>query len=313
MKRKKMWLRWIAWTLLLILCINSIGTTTLAADISFANAQNETKQGVQAEGEPVSEEESTEEGTTSGDEFVEVESEESTLEEESFPEGELSEEEPAEADIIPEEEITSGEFLERESIPQEENSLEQQEVREESPKLQEIAEGYDIDFYVIIDKEKVKLQHNDISGIATWKQGRTTYHGVSLADLLSVYEEFGFVKGSDGQNPDASKKFVSANRGNSRIAYGNVYTDSDTGKTYVSYKDGENKQGVAVDIYYLPNGMDTIHKINKAISKNTFYSVEVKGEGQDRIRYALTGSSVTETVSDFNPELTEKTDRIEWT
>ncbi len=40
------------------------------------------------------------------------------------------------------------------------------------------------------------------------------------------------------------------------------------GKTYVSYKDGENKQGVAVDIYYLPNGMDTIiHKINKAISK----------------------------------------------
>ena len=337
MKRKKMWLRWIAWTLLLILCINSIGITTLAADISFANAQNETKQGVQAEGKPVSEEEfteeeavseeefteeeavseeeSTEEGSTSGDEFVEAESEESTLEEESFPEeGELSEEEPAEADIIPEEEITSGEFLEGESIPQEEKKLEQQEVREESPKIQEIAEGYDIDFYVIINGEKVKLQHNDISGIATWKQRRTTYHGVSLADLLSVYEEFGFVKGSDGQNPDASNKFVSANRGNSRITYGNVYTDSDTGKTYVSYKDGENKQGVAVDIYYLPNGMDTIiHKINKAISKNTFYSVEVKGEGQDRIRYALTGSSVTETVSDFNPELTEETDRIEWT
>ncbi len=52
----------------------------------------------------------------------------------------------------------------------------------------------------------------------------------SLADLLSVYEEFGFVKGSDGQNPDASNKFVSANRGNSRITYGNVYTDSDTGE-----------------------------------------------------------------------------------
>lgn len=87
----------------------------MAADISFANAQNETKQGVQAEGKPVSEEEftegepvseeefteeeavseeeSTEEGSTSGDEFVEAESEESTLEEESFPEeGELSEE-----------------------------------------------------------------------------------------------------------------------------------------------------------------------------------------------------------------------------
>ncbi len=86
---------------------------------------------------------------------MEAESEESTLEEESFPEeGELSEEEPAEADIIPKKKSPQENFLEGESIPQEEKNLEQQEVREESPKIQEIAEGYDIDFYVIINGEK---------------------------------------------------------------------------------------------------------------------------------------------------------------
>ncbi|MCB6371087.1 hypothetical protein LI273_16420 [Blautia glucerasea] len=87
MKRKKMWLRWIAWTLLLILCINSIGITTLAADISFANAQNETKQGVQAEGKPVSEEEFTEGEPVSEEEFTE---EEAVSEEESTEEGSTS-------------------------------------------------------------------------------------------------------------------------------------------------------------------------------------------------------------------------------
>ena len=309
----------------------------MAADISFANAQNETKQGVQAEGKPVSEEEftegepvseeefteeeavseeeSTEEGSTSGDEFVEAESEESTLEEESFPEeGELSEEEPAEADIIPEEEITSGEFLEGESIPQEEKNLEQQEVREDSPKIQEIAEGYDIDFYVIINGEIVKLQHNDITGIATWKDGRTTYYGVSIEDLLLIYEEFGFVKNGENQNPDANSKFVSAYRGKSRIEYGKVYTDTESGKTYVSYNDGQNKQGEAIDVYYLPNGKGVALNLKDSVKKdNSFYSVEVKGEGQDRIRYALTGTVVEEAVADFNPQLSDQTDQIEWT
>ena len=41
---------------------------------------------------------------------------------------------------------------------------------------------------------KVKLQHNDITGIATWKDGRTTYYGVSIEDLLLIYEEFGLMK-----------------------------------------------------------------------------------------------------------------------
>ena len=100
---------------------------------------------------------------------------------------------------IPEEEITPspGEFSE------EEKAVEEQIAQEESPRLQEISEGFDIDFYVIIDGNKVKLQHNDITGIATWKDGRTTYYGVSIEDLLLIYEEFGFVKNSDGQNPDA--------------------------------------------------------------------------------------------------------------
>ena len=132
---------------------------------------------------------------------------------------------------IPEEEITSSTG----ELSEEEKAFEEQIAQEESPKLQEISEGFDIDFYVIIDGNKVKLQHNDITGIATWKDGRTTYHGVSIEDLLRIYEEFGFVKNSESQNPDAIKKFVSAYRGKSRIEYGEVYTDTKSGKTYVSY------------------------------------------------------------------------------
>ena len=52
--------------------------------------------------------------------------------------------------------------------------------------------------------------------------------------------DFGFVKGSDGQNPELNKKFVSAYRGKSGIEYGKVYTD-EASKTYVSYNYGENK------------------------------------------------------------------------
>ena len=33
-----------------------------------------------------------------------------------------------------------------------------------------------------------------LPAFTTWKDGRTTYHGVSVEDLLRIYEEFGFVK-----------------------------------------------------------------------------------------------------------------------
>ena len=260
MKKKKTWLRLIALTLLVILCINNVGT------IAFATAMDEA--------------------------------------------GSVSETEVLEDNNISEETIS--EEIPKEGISEDKTFLEQQEVREVDPNTQEVAEGYDIDFYVIIEGQKVKLQHNGITGIKTWKDRKTTYHGVSLDDLISVYEEFGFVKGSDGQNPELNKKFVSAYRGKSGIEYGKVYTD-EASKTYVSYNYGENQQGVAVDIYYLPKGMGTIAKINYAISKNTFYSVEVKGEDQDRIHYALTGTKAAETVSDFDPKLQGTTDRIEWT
>ena len=215
-KRKKRWLRWIAWTLLLVLCMNSAGTTVLAVSVEEENIPNINST---QEGELHTEESIPEESTSS--------SEETTKEEITPSQGELSEEEKA---------------------------VEEQIAQEESPKLQEISEGFDIDFYVIIDGNKVKLQHNDITGIATWKDGRTTYYGVSIEDLLLIYEEFGFVKNGENQNPDANYKFVSAYRGKSGIEYGKVYTDTESGKTYVSYNDGQNKQGKAIDVYYLPNG-----------------------------------------------------------
>ena len=245
MKRKKAWLRWIAWMLLLVLCMNSAGTTAMAD----------------------SEEENIWEGFISEEEFTSS---------------------PEELSPFPEE--TS-----------------------ETEGFQGISEGVDIDFYVIIDGNKVKLQHNDITDIATWKSGRTNCHGVSIEDLLLIYEEFGFVKNSEDQNPDATDKFVSAYREESEIEYGEVYTDIDSGKTYVSYNSGQNKQGEAVDVYYLPNGKGSAYKLKDSVKNaNSFYSVEVKGEGQDRIRYALTGTAIEEVVSDFNPELPEQTDQIKW-
>lgn len=271
-----MWLRWIAVTLLVILCINSVGTIALSA-------------------------ESQKEGNISETEF---------REEKSIPEKEFREEEKTlEKGNTPEE------VQEEKSIPEEKKSFKKQRSREASPKVQETAEGFDIDFFVIIDGKRIKLRHNDITGIATWKDGRTTYHGVSIEDLLLIYEEFGFVKNGENQNPDAKNKFVSAYRGKSGIEYGKVYTDSESGKTYVSYNDGENKQGIPVDVYYLPKGKRaTEYKLNANVrNRNTFYSVEVKGEGQDQIHYALTGTDVSKTVSDFNPVLPEKTDQIEWT
>ena len=146
-----MWLRWIAVTLLVILCINSVGTIALSA--------------------------------------------------ESQKEGNISE----------------TEFREEKSIPEGKKSFKKQRSREASPKVQETAEGFDIDFFVIIDGKRIKLRHNDITGIATWKDGRTTYYGVSIEDLLLIYEEFGFVKNGENQNPDANNKFVFAYRGKSKI------------------------------------------------------------------------------------------------
>ena len=276
MKKTKVWLRWIALTLLVILCINNVGSIALASEIQ--------EEGYDSEAELLEEKSSTE---------AELQNEEGASEEKSQEEGSVSEES---------------------NTPEDKTSPEQQEAREASSNTQEVAEGYDIDFYVIINGEKVKLQHNNITGIKTWKEKRTTYYGVSLDDLILVYEEFGFVKGSDGQNPVVDEKFVSAYRGKSRIEYGKVYTDTDSGKTYVSYNYGQNKQGEAIDVYYLPNGKGVALNLKDSVKKdNSFYSVEVKGEGQDRIRYALTGTVVEEAVADFNPQLSDQTDQIEWT
>ena len=276
MKKTKVWLRWIALTLLVILCINSVGSIALASEIQ--------EEGYDSEAELLEEKSSTE---------AELQNEEGASEEKSQEEGSVSEES---------------------NTPEDKTSPEQQEAREASSNTQEVAEGYDIDFYVIINGEKVKLQHNNITGIKTWKEKRTTYYGVSLDDLILVYEEFGFVKGSDGQNPVVDEKFVSAYRGKSGIEYGKVYTDTESGKTYVSYNYGQNKQGEAIDVYYLPNGKGVALNLKDSVKKdNSFYSVEVKGEGQDRIRYALTGTVVEEAVADFNPQLSDQTDQIEWT
>ena len=311
-----MWLRWIAWTLLLVLCINSVGTTALAIERSSAETEN-MNQSLTQEEKLLAEESVSDGGDVSDTERPSMQDvpqkEESTLETEQIPEESASEtqqipeESTSETEQIPEEST-----LETEQIPEE--SILQEEPLQERAKIQVSDQGFDIDFCVIIEKKKVKLQHNGIPSIATWKNGRKTYHGISVDDLVSVYKDFGFVKGSDGQNPDAVKKFVSAYRNKSSIDYGTVYTDTESGKTYVSFNDGEGKQGEAVDVYYVPKGRYGNPLLGSNVKENnSFYSVTVKGEGQDQISYALVGTTAETTVSDYNPELPEKNDRIEWT
>ena len=85
MKRKKRWLRWIAWTLLLVLCMNSAGTTVLAVSVEEENIPNMN---------------STQEGEMRTEDFIPEEStslsEETSKEENTSP----SEETPGEALIL---------------------------------------------------------------------------------------------------------------------------------------------------------------------------------------------------------------------
>ena len=95
MKRKKRWLRWIAWTLLLVLCMNSAGTTVLAVSVEEENIPNMN---------------STQEGEMRTEDFIPEEStslsEETSKEENTSP----SEETPGE-EITPPLEETSGEEI----------------------------------------------------------------------------------------------------------------------------------------------------------------------------------------------------------
>lgn len=311
MKKKNAWLRRIAWGLLLVMCMNQIGTIALAAEPTIEKM--ETGQETLSEKEIISQEESPPgEKILSGTEGI---PEAETIPQEEIP---PQEEKLPENETLPEEDGSAEEG----SVPEKESASEQQPaVSEPSPGVvetpaepYEVKQDFNIDFYVIYEGGKLKLQTNGISGIKTWTQGRKTYHGISVDDLISVYEDFGFIKGIDGQNPDANQKFVSANRGRIGIEYGTVYEDPGSGKTYVSYNDGADKQNVPVDVYYLPEGKGGYLTLEPAVKRdNSFYSVEVKGEGQDQIHYALYQRTFEIAVSEYNPTLPAQTDRIEWT
>ena len=106
-KSKKMWLRWIAITLLVILCINNVGSIALASEIREGGSVLEEKsileeefqgEGVTSE-ESISEDELQKEGAISEEQFQEEE----TASEEEFQEKENT---PEESDI-PEEKAFS--------------------------------------------------------------------------------------------------------------------------------------------------------------------------------------------------------------
>ena len=273
MKKKNAWLRWIAWGLILVMGISGIGTTVLTAAEPSAEEREMLKE--------------TDGAAESAEMFAEGEG---TTEDGMMPEGEspLGEEQPSEEvppsvePVAPEGSQTpEGEGQAEEGLPSDSEGLTDSEVPSEqqnakmdspqnaanvTPETYEEKQDYNLDFYIIYEGKKLKLQTNGISGVKTWTQGRNTYHGISLDDLMSVYGEFGFAKGSDGQYPNASKKFVSANRGKNGIEYGTVYEDPDSGKTYVSYNDGVDKKSVPVDIYYLPEGKGAYLTLASAVN-----------------------------------------------
>lgn len=212
-------------------------------------------------------------------------------------------------------EIPDSVALQTETSSRQQNAVQEQSKNslEVPSETREVKQAYDIDFYVIIEGKKIKLQKNGISGIKTWTDAKKTYYGISVDDLISVYEEFGFSSKSDSQNSNLEEKFVSANRGKSSIEYGKVYTDIDSGKQYVSYNYGADKGNVPVDVYYLPRGKGGNTLLTSLVkNNNTFYSVEVKGEAQDQIHYVLKNDSYELSVFDYNPKLQERNDRIEW-
>ena len=217
MKKKNAWLRWIAWGLILVMGISGIGTMVLtAAEPSaeeremlketdgaaesaemFAEGEGTTEDGMMPEGEPpLGEEQPSEEVPPS----VEPAAPEGS----QTPEGEGQEEEGQEEEGQEEEGLPSDSegLTDTEVLPEQQDAKmdSPQNAANVTPETYEEKQDYNLDFYIIYGKgKKLKLQNNGISGITTWTDGRTTYHGISLDDLISVYGEFGFARGNDGQ------------------------------------------------------------------------------------------------------------------
>ena len=279
MKKKNAWLRWIAWGLILVMGISGIGTTVLTAAEPSAEEREMLKEtdGAAESAETLSEGEGTAEdgmmpegeapsGEEQPSEEVPPSAESAAPEGAQTPEGDGQAEEGSPSGG---EGLTDSEVLPEQPDPKTESP---QNAANATPEIYEEKQDYNLDFYIIYEGKKLKLQTNGISGVKTWTQGRTTYHGISVDDLMSVYGEFGFGKGSDGQYPDASKKFVSANRGKNWIEYGTVYEDPDSGKTYVSYNDGADKKNVPVDIYYLPEGKGGYLTLEPAVKRDRYFT-----------------------------------------
>ena len=167
MKKKNAWLRRIAWGLLLVMCMNQIGTIALAAEPTIEKM--ETGQETLSEKEIISQEESPPgEKILSGTEGI---PEAETIPQEEIP---PQEEKLPENETLPEEDGSAEEG----SVPEKESASEQQPaVSEPSPGVvetpaepYEVKQDFNIDFYVIYEGGKLKLQTNGISGIKTWTQ-----------------------------------------------------------------------------------------------------------------------------------------------
>lgn len=223
-----------------------------------------------------------------------------------------------EAELILEEEIL---ILEGENVPESEPLSEVWEPEADVEDVLEITaedfalpQEWDIDFYIFLNEQRVMLQDDVLSFVRRWEEAEKVFSGISLDDLAQVYGAFGFTLPNEEAAPDLEGKFVFAVRGQDEICDGAICTDPESGKMYVSHSKTSDKADVPVDIYYLPkgNGGCTSLDMLEENKENSFYSVEVREEGEEQIHYVLRGSTIEITVPNHDPAWSKQTGRTDW-
>lgn len=222
---------------------------------------------------------------------------------------ELQTETKMQGDEIPEEPV-----VETEDTLTEELLAVQLELQAES-KVQEddITGNCDIEFCIFLEGNTVRFSQNEILDVKAWSDGNEVYYGISLEDIALTYGSFGFFTEETDQITESDKKFIFTLRGETLITEGKLYEEPDSGKTYISYSCGTEYQNMSLDIYYLPKGRGEYTTLEPEVkTNNSFYSVEIKGEGQGQIYYALCGETCEIDVSDHNSGIRSQADEGKW-
>lgn len=306
------------WLILFFMCMNHIEVIAAAEELWIEQAESE--ENILPEEETVVQTECflAEECQPEDNESIEeeiileeiiIETEDILTEELLGAQQELQTETKMQGDEIPEEPV-----VETEDTLTEELLAVQLELQAES-KVQEddITGNCDIEFCIFLEGNTVRFSQNEILDVKAWSDGNEVYYGISLEDIALTYGSFGFFTEETDQITESDKKFIFTLRGETLITEGKLYEEPDSGKTYISYSCGTEYQNMSLDIYYLPKGRGEYTTLEPEVkTNNSFYSVEIKGEGQGQIYYALCGETCEIDVSDHNSGIRSQADEGKW-